>query len=63
MTAFADLSEIINLDLEGFLDRISEDAGFPLLMDQSYQVEGHEGDTLLIRVRGDVSLDLDSRAN
>lgn len=55
-----DLSAVIALDLEGFLDQISEDAGFPLLMAQSYEIEGHEGDTLLLRVRGDVSMELDA---
>lgn len=51
-----ELSEIIALDLEGFLDLISERAGFPLLMEQSYEVEGHEDNTLVLRVRGDVSM-------
>lgn len=51
-----DLSDIIDDDLESFLDRISEDAGFPLLMAQTYEVEGHENNTLILRVRGDVSM-------
>lgn len=41
--------------LEGFLDLISGLAGFPLLMQQTYEVEGSEGEYILLRVRGDVS--------
>ena len=54
-----DLNDIIDLDLEGFLDRISEDAGFSVLMAQTYELEGHEGNTLLLRIRGDVSMQID----
>ena len=54
------LDDIISLDLEGFLDRISEDAGFPLLMQQTVEIEGYEGRDILLRVRGDVSMCIDS---
>lgn len=51
-----DLSEIIDTDLEGFLDILSERAtGSPLLMDISYKVIGCENDTLKIEVDGDPS--------
>lgn len=56
-----DLSELLDLDLEQFLDRISVDAGFPCLMAQTYEIEAVEdGQTLVLRVRGDVSADLDT---
>lgn len=55
-----DLTSVIDLDLEGFLDLISNDAGFPLLMQQDYTIEGHEeGNVLLLRVRGDASMCFD----
>ncbi|KKM86214.1 hypothetical protein LCGC14_1281310 [marine sediment metagenome] len=47
-----DLSDIINTDLEGFLDLIAEFAGYPYLKEINYSIEGHEGDTLQIRVKG-----------
>ena len=57
-----DLGDIIMADRERFLDMIAEDAGFPKLEDISYEVEGHEGNTLLIRVRGNVSAYLGKEA-
>jgi hypothetical protein len=33
-----DLEDVISYDLEGFLDAISELAGYPLLQDISYEV-------------------------
>lgn len=59
-----DLNDIITLDLEGFLDLIAddliaEDAGHPCLMDISYSVEGHEGNTLQIRVTGYIEVEED----
>ncbi len=57
-----DLCDIINNDVEGFLDLISEDAGFPLLMQQDYTIEGHEPENvLLLRVKGDVSMELENQ--
>jgi hypothetical protein len=51
-----DLSEIIDTDLEGFLDILSERAtGSPLLMDISYRIVSVENDTLKIEVDGDTS--------
>lgn len=51
-----DLSDVIDNDLEGFLDLISyKMTGTELLMDITYNVVGHEEDMLFIRVRGDVS--------
>lgn len=49
------LDEAVDLDLEGFLDLIAERAGHPLLMDFTYKVVGHEGDTLILEVTGDTS--------
>lgn len=54
-----DLCEIIDLDLEGFLDMISERAGFGLLMQQEYTVVRHKGNTLTLRVTGDITACLD----
>lgn len=52
-----DLCEVIDNDLEGFLDILSERAtGGPLLMDISYRVVAVEQDsTLVIEVDGDDS--------
>lgn len=58
------LDEVIDADLEGFLDLISDEAGFPTLMQQDYEIEGYEpGNYLLLRVRGDVSMDLERQAD
>lgn len=48
---------ILNVDMETFLDCISEAAtGSPLLMDVAYQAIGiADKDNLIIRVRGDAS--------
>lgn len=52
-----ELHEIIDYNLEGFLDLISERAcKSPLLMDISYRVVGHDGDTLTIEVTSDDSM-------
>ena len=52
------LSEAIDHDLEGWLDLLAELAGYPMLMDISYRIVGHEGDeTLCIEVCGDASVD------
>lgn len=59
-----DLCDLVSLDLEGFLDQISEDSGFPLLMQQTYEVEGVEKrNKLLIRVRGDVSMHRENQSD
>ena len=51
-----DLSEIIDNDLEGFLDIISEKlVSNGLLMDISYRVVGNLGNTLYLEVSGDIS--------
>lgn len=50
-----DLSDIIELDLEGFLDLISELAGFPLMMAQEYTIVGYEPQAVRLSVTGDVS--------
>lgn len=50
--AKVDLEEVIGMDLEQFLDHVSDSVGYPLLQDIQYVVEGHEGDTLLVRVTG-----------
>lgn len=53
-----DLGEVIDLNLEGFLDLLSERlTGTPLLGDIQYQVVGlgRSEDELLIRVSGDVT--------
>jgi len=49
-----ELAAVIDGDLESFLDLLAEEAGYPLLMDIYYNVVGHVGDQLLIRVRGEV---------
>lgn len=50
-----DLDEIIEADFEGFLDMICELAGYPLLMNISYEVEGVDSDgSLQLRVCGEV---------
>ena len=48
-----ELNEIIDNDLEGFLDLILERAGEPLGMDVSYYVKGVDGSTLTITVEYD----------
>lgn len=56
-----DLSDIIDTDLEGFLDLISyKMTDTDLLMDITYNVVGNEEDMLFIKVRGDVSNIVDS---
>ena len=53
-TVVVDLSSIISRDLEGFLDLLSEKlVGNDLLKDINYDVVGHRGDELFIRVSGD----------
>ena len=57
-----DLSNVIDHNLEGFLDLAVELVGGPLLSDIRYSVVGHIGDTLYIQVEaslGMVSMDLD----
>ena len=52
------ISEIINKDLEGFLDLISElSVGSPCLMDITYHVIGigKEPNTIRLQVKGDTS--------
>lgn len=51
-----DLSDIVEGDLESFLDLLSEKVtGTELLMDINYDVVGFEENTLFIKVTGDVS--------
>ncbi len=47
-----DIDDVIGNDLDGFLSLLAELAGDVCLMDLNYSIEGHEGDTLLIRVTG-----------
>ncbi len=56
------ISTLIDNDLEGFLDIISEELiGSDLLMDINYEVVGvEEGNELIIKVRGDVSAVLET---
>jgi hypothetical protein len=56
-----EISEIIECDLEGFLDLISERAGFPLLQEQRYEIDGAHSQetTLTLRVFGNVEAHLD----
>jgi hypothetical protein len=58
-----DLGDIIDLDFEGFLDLISERAGFALLMQQSYEIVGHTNGSLFLHVLGDVSWHLEEENN
>jgi hypothetical protein len=52
-----DLSEIIDLDLEQFLDLIAVRlSGSELLCDIDYAVVGHAGDELHLKVSGDTSM-------
>lgn len=56
-----DLDDVIVRDREGFLDLLSTRlTGDELLMDIEYNVVGHDGDTLFIRVSGNVSGILDN---
>jgi hypothetical protein len=55
-----DLSDLIDNDLEGVLDLMSERlTGGPLLSDISYRVRGHDGNTLHIEVEGDAGMAFD----
>ena len=60
-----DLSEIIGdehgLGFEGFLDLISERAGFPLLMEQEYMIIGHGEQSLTLLVNGNVSMHMEAQ--
>lgn len=50
------LCDVIDNDLEGFLDILSEGlTGSPLLMDINYNVDHNEDDDLIIYVTGDAS--------
>lgn len=50
-----DLSEFIDNDIEGVLDILSERlTDSPLLSDINYEVVGHDGDTLHVKVTGDI---------
>lgn len=52
-----ELSEAINLDLEGFLDTVSEKlTGSCLLSGTDYDLVGHDRNTLHLRITGDASL-------
>lgn len=54
------LGEIIDRDLEGFLDFLAELVGHPLLMDINYGVQALNPDgSLCLWVTGDVSADED----
>jgi len=50
-----DLGEIIDSDLEGFLDIISEAAGFPLMTEVTWTVVGHTAAGVKLAVSGNVS--------
>ena len=50
------LADVIDNDLESFLDEISEKlTGSPLLMDINYSIVGGAGQTIFLKVSGDVS--------
>lgn len=49
------LGELLDNDFEEFLDLLAERAGYDLLQEIGYSVEGHDEDTLHIRVSGDAS--------
>lgn len=52
-----DIEDLINNDLEGVLDMLSEQlTNSYLLMSMGYEVVGHEGNTLHMKVWGDVSM-------
>lgn len=52
-----ELSDIINNDLEGVLDLLSEQAtGSEVLSNITYTVVGHCGNTLSVNVTGDISM-------
>lgn len=55
------LSDIINTDLEGFLDLLTERSGFPLLCEPEYKIIGFSpiANTLTFRVKGDVSMGIE----
>jgi hypothetical protein len=54
-----DLNDIIETDLDGFLDLLSEAVGSPRMQDISYHVVGHDDNTLHFEVHGDVAVDID----
>lgn len=50
-----DLSEVIDNDLEGFLDLLAERSGHPLLMDITYTLVSASDGALYLTVSGDTS--------
>lgn len=50
------IDDIIEVDYEGFLDLISEEAGEPLLMDIGYKVVGVRSEQIIIKVTGVVEI-------
>lgn len=53
------LSEIIDNDLEGFLDILCERVGASMLTDINYSIAGHEADDLTITVTGSLEYELE----
>src|SRR5574337_2164615 len=54
---FVELSEVIDTDLEGFLDLLSERAtGSGLLGDISYRMAGNDHNALKVKVSGEIGL-------
>lgn len=63
-TVQVDLSEIVGLDLEGFLDLISQRlTGTDILENQSYEIVGHIKDSLLLFIEGDARAILKTEEN
>lgn len=58
-----ELSEIIDVDFEGFLDLICERAGFGLLTELEYRVVGAKHGGIVIEVQGNVTLHEDMLAS
>ncbi len=54
-----ELSDVISTNLENFLDIVSEDAGFPLMQSQTYEIVGHTTSSITLHLWGDVSADID----
>ena len=49
------------MTLDGFLDLIAEDAGFPLLMGTQYEIEDHDTSSVVLRIRGYVTAHVEAK--
>lgn len=54
-TVRVDLDELLKLDQVGFADLIQERAGIGNIENLNYEIYGHEGNTLVLKVTGDTA--------